>query len=180
MSVRTARRALNIVLVALVVLDLAAAIVLLTPLGGSRERKQVEFTQVRLQLQEERAQAKPLENIEQKLADARLQIAQFIGTRLPQRDSAISEELGRVAGANGVRFANIRYTSDDAATEGLRRVQIDASLAGDYGKVVKFINELERNQTFFIIDSINLADQQGGAVRLELKLETYLKAAPGT
>jgi hypothetical protein len=39
---------------------------------------------------------------------------------------------------------------------------------------VKFINGLERDKMFFLIDGINLAEQQGN-VRLQLKLETYLR-----
>jgi type IV pilus assembly protein PilO len=39
---------------------------------------------------------------------------------------------------------------------------------------VKFINALERDKMFFLIDGVNLAEQQGN-VRLQLKLETYLR-----
>jgi hypothetical protein len=52
---------------------------------------------------------------------------------------------------------------------------MDIALAGEYQRIVKFINALERDRTFFIIDRVNLAEQQGGNVRLELHLETYLR-----
>jgi hypothetical protein len=42
---------------------------------------------------------------------------------------------------------------------------------------VRFINSLERDPLFFIIDSVELGGEQGGVVKLQLKLETYQKAS---
>jgi type IV pilus assembly protein PilO len=166
---------LRIVLIVMLVVDVSAAAVLLSPLGGLRSSRQTEYERVRLQWQAEQRKAAPLRDIDKKLDEARQQVSSFYGTRLPTRSSAIPEELGKLAAANGVRFFAVRYNSDEAAVEGLRRIQIDASLAGDYLKVVKFINTLERDKMFFVVDTLNLAEQQGGNVRLELRLETYLR-----
>jgi type IV pilus assembly protein PilO len=84
--------------------------------------------------------------------------------------------LGKLAARNGVRISNAKYTRKDAGLAGLARVEIDASLEGDYLQAVKFINALERDRMFFILNSIDLGEQQqGGFVRLGLKLETYLR-----
>jgi hypothetical protein len=40
---------------------------------------------------------------------------------------------------------------------------------------VRFINALERDQQFFLVDSVVLGGEQNGVVKLQLKLETYLK-----
>jgi len=40
---------------------------------------------------------------------------------------------------------------------------------------VRCINALERDQLFFLVDSVGLGGEQGGVVKLQLKLETYLK-----
>jgi len=58
---------------------------------------------------------------------------------------------------------------------GVRRVEIEADLAGDYLQLVRFINALERDQQFFLVDSVVLGGEQNGVVKLQLKLETYLK-----
>ena len=63
----------------------------------------------------------------------------------------------------------------DPETLGVRRVEIDADLAGDYLQLVRFINALERDQVFFLVDSVVLGGEQNGVVKLQLKLETYLK-----
>jgi type IV pilus assembly protein PilO len=41
---------------------------------------------------------------------------------------------------------------------------------------VRFINALERDKLFFIVDSVELGGEQGGQVKLGMKLETYLRA----
>ena len=175
MTVKEARPRLRVALIVLVGLALAAVALLLSPLSGFRSTREQEYERVRLAWQEERHKALPLRDIDKKIDDAKLQVSEFYRTRLSARDSAIPEELGKVAAANGVRFSGIRYASEDPGPEGLRMVQINASLAGDYVKVVKFINALERDKMFFMVDSVNLIEQQGGNVRLELRLETYLR-----
>jgi hypothetical protein len=83
--------------------------------------------------------------------------------------------LGKVAAANGVQIAAVKYDDKDAPVEGLRKVEIELALSGSYLQEVKFINALERDKTFFLIDGVTLGEQQGN-VRLQLKLETYLRS----
>jgi len=45
---------------------------------------------------------------------------------------------------------------------------------------VRFINSLERDQIFLLINSVGLGGEQGGQVKLELKMETYLKTGTGS
>jgi hypothetical protein len=56
---------------------------------------------------------------------------------------------------------------------------MDASLSGDYRPLVVFINELERNKMFFLINGVTLTGQQSGTVGLRLRLTTYLRAPIG-
>ena len=53
---------------------------------------------------------------------------------------------------------------------------MELSISGDYLQEVKFINSLERSKMFFLVDGITLGEQQGN-VRLQLKLETYMRGA---
>jgi type IV pilus assembly protein PilO len=54
-------------------------------------------------------------------------------------------------------------------------VQIEADMNGDYLQLVRFINSLERDQMFFLVDSVQLGGEQAGMVKLQMKMETYLK-----
>jgi type IV pilus assembly protein PilO len=83
--------------------------------------------------------------------------------------------LGKVAAQSGVKIESIKYTMKDVEVGGLRHMEIEANLGGDYLQLVRFINALERDQLFFLVDNVGLGGAQGGMVKLQLKLETYLK-----
>ena len=86
----------------------------------------------------------------------------------------MTAELGKVATENGVQLSGVKYEEKDAPIEGLHKLNMEITLSGGYLQEVKFINALERDKMFFLIDSIALGEQQGN-VRLQLKLETYLR-----
>ena len=169
------RRKLTLAAVVLLALDLAAGLFLLSPLGRSRRSHQEDYDRLRVSLKAKMSESLPLRGMDQKLVQAESDLAAFYRDRFPAHASAIPEELGKLAGANGVRVTEVRYTSEAAGQAGLQRVSMDATLAGDYLQVAKFINALERDRMFFVIDEVTLNEQQGGFVRLQLKLQTYLK-----
>ncbi len=171
------RRALRTVLLVVGILDLAALLYLLSPLSQSRAKHQQERDRVQQQLQVREREVAPLKNIDHKLVLARREIAKFYDERLPGEYSAVAEELGKVAKANNVHISVARYGADEAELPGLQRLKIDASIDGDYVNIVKFINALERDRILFIVDSVALSELSGGNVKLQVKLETYLKSA---
>jgi hypothetical protein len=42
---------------------------------------------------------------------------------------------------------------------------------------MRFVNSLERDQTFFVIRAMGLTGQQGGLVNLRLRVSTWLRPA---
>jgi len=170
------RHAFKGALVVMLVLDVAALVYLVSPLGQSRAKRQEERDRIQQQLLVRQREAAPLKNIDHKLGVARKEISDFYAHRIPGQYAAIPEELGKVAQDNKVRIFQARYAMEDAEVPGLRRVSIDAGLDGDYLQVVKFINALERDKMFVIVNSVALSEQQGGEVKLQVKLEAYLKA----
>jgi type IV pilus assembly protein PilO len=171
------RKKARIAIAALVVVDIAAMIILFSPLVGSERSRREQLDQLWQELQRKTHEAEPLRDVDKKIAAASQQIDDFYKTRLPAQDSAISEELGKVAQQTGVRIGQIRYKAKDADSVGLRPVEIQADFSGDYLQLVRFINSLERDKLFFIIDSVELGGEQAGVVKLQLKLETYQKAS---
>jgi len=174
-NLRSARQRFTAAAIILAVLDVAAVGFLLSPLGRSRSAREAEWAEARRELQAKKADAVPLRGMDKKLDLARQEIAAFYKERFPYQYSAVSSELGKAASETGVRVSQISY--DPKATEipNLQQVSINANLDGDYLQVVKFINALERNRMFFMVDSLTLAQEQGGMVRLQLRLETYLR-----
>lgn len=173
-SIRENRKRLMPVVIGLVVLDLAGVGYLLSPAGRSRQARQREYQSQREQLMAKRQEVLPTRGMEQKLKQADQDIAGFYDTRLPAKYSSVAEELGKLAGDTGVHLSGVKYDEKDAPIEGLRKLTMELTISGDYLQEVKFINALERNKMFFLVDGIALGEQQGN-VRLQLKLETYLR-----
>jgi type IV pilus assembly protein PilO len=175
-NLRNARKRFMVVIIVLLVLDAAAVGFLVSPLGRSRTERETEYNDARRELQNKMRDAVPLRGMDKKLELAREEIAAFYRDRFPAQYSAVSSELGKVAGETGVRISQITYESKAAEGPNLQQVAINANLDGDYLQVVKFINALERDRMFFLVDSLTLAQEQGGMVRLQIKLETYLRS----
>jgi len=178
-SIGEIRRRWMPVLIGLVVLDLACVGYLLSPAGRSRQARQLEYYELRSQLTARRQEVLPTRGMDQKLKQASQDISSFNDQRFPAQYSAVAEELGKLAAETGVHFAGLKYDEKEATIEGLRKLNVEITLSGDYLQEVKFINALERDKMFFLIDSVALAEQQGN-VRLQLKLETYLRGGTAT
>lgn len=172
---RRKRNAFLTAIAMLAVIDLAAGVFLLSPWGRSRQGLEEEYSSLRAEWQKKSAEVAPLTGMDEKLALARKEIPAFYTMRLPGRSSQISEELGKLAGQNSVKISEVKYEAKDAEIPGLQRLNINASATGDYLQIVKFINSLERDKLFFILDGISLVEQQGGLVRLQLQVETYVR-----
>ncbi len=91
-----------------------------------------------------------------KLKQASTDIAEFDKERFPAEYSTVSEQLGKLAAASGVQIAAVKYDDKDAPVEGLRKLKIEVALSGSYLQEVKFINALERDKLFFVIDGVTL------------------------
>jgi type IV pilus assembly protein PilO len=174
-DLRDTRRKVKIALAAMAAVSVIALAVFFSPLVGSETSRREQLAQRWQELQQKTREVEPLRGLDKKIPVARKQIDDFYSQRLPAQDSAISAAIGKVAAQTGVRLGNIKYVMKDPESVGVRRVEIEADLAGDYLQLVKFINALERDQMFFLVNSVSLGGEQGGAVRLQLKLETYLK-----
>ena len=172
-----ARKKVKIAIAVLLAVDVLATVVLFSPLVGSERSRREQLDQLWRELQQKTRAAEPLRDFDKKIVTARQQIDDFYKNRLPAQDSAIYEELGKVAGQSGVRIGQIRSKAKDTDSVGLRPVEIDADFSGGYLQLVKFINALERDPLFFIVDSVQLGGEQAGVVRLQMKLETYQKAS---
>lgn len=174
-SIRETRTRLMPTVIALAVLDLACLGFILSPAGRSRQARQNEYSTLQQQLVAKQAEVLPTRGMDQKLTQASRDINGFYNNRFPAEYSDVSGELGKLANETGIRLTSIKYEEKSAPIEDLRKLNIEIALSGDYLQEVKFINALERDKMFFLINGIALGEQQGN-VRLQLKLETYLRA----
>jgi type IV pilus assembly protein PilO len=174
-SIREARKTMVPVVVGLLLVVLACIGYLMSPAGRSREARQRDLDALNAQLAAKRQEVLPTRGMDGKLKQASTDIADFYKERFPGQYSTVSETLGKLAAASGVQIAAVKYDDKDAPVEGLRKLEIEVALSGSYLQEAKFINALEREKLFFVIDGVTLGEQQGN-VRLQLKLETYLRS----
>jgi len=174
-DLRRTRKHLKTALAIMAGVDLLAAVIYFSPLVGSAETRRQELNTLQTELVTKTRQVAPLKDLPQKVVLAGHQIDDFYKKRFPTQDSQIPTELGKLAAANGVAIAQEKYKVLDTETGGLAPVEIEVDFAGNYTSLAKLINGLERDEMFFIINSITLGGQQQGPVKLGVKLETYLK-----
>jgi type IV pilus assembly protein PilO len=174
-DLRQTRKNIKTALAVLLAVDVVAVVVLFSPLVGSTESRRQELTQLLGELRIKTRQVGPLTNLPDKVRSANGEITDFYKKRFPAQDSQIATQFGKLAAANGVTIEQARYRHD-VETDRLYPVEMEADLSGNYVSLAKFINALERDDMFFIINSITLAGEQKGPIKLQMKLETYLKA----
>jgi Tfp pilus assembly protein PilO len=174
-DLRETRRKLKVAMIAMLGVDVVALIVLFSPLVGSGESRRQEMQQLQAELRQKTRQVEPLRGLDKKVVLASEQINSFYRDRLPTRESTISEQLGKLAAQSGIKIGQAKYDTKESEDVGLTPFFIEATCQGGYLQLMRFINGLDRDKTFFIVNSVVLGDAQGGTVKLQLKLETYLR-----
>lgn len=157
------------------VLDVAALIYLALPYRSGATQPAAVQQAAEEEYRRIKPTTVPLQGIDQKLSQAQKDDAAFVHNRLPSRYSDVVEELGRLAKASHIGIGSINYNETPAALPGIFSLEMHAGLGGQYVDLVRFINSVERDKMFFVIDGINLGGQQGGQVRLDVRLDTYLR-----
>jgi hypothetical protein len=94
--------------------------------------------------------------------------------------STIDQELTSFAKETHLQVDEKRFKEKELAGRGLDEVEIDLTVAGDYGGVVNFLNHLQRSKNTYIIDGLQLDSSNPGQVapgtlRISLNLLTYFR-----
>jgi Tfp pilus assembly protein PilO len=116
----------------------------------------------------------PLAGLDKRVDDSRKQIAAFYAKRIPANYSSIAHTFGDLGIKSGVRLSSVQYTQGQAGAD-LTEITLDAGIAGAYPQIMRFVNSLESDQTFFIVRGMALTGQQGGLVNLRLRVSTWLR-----
>ena len=175
-DLRQTRKDIKTSLAIMIAVDVIAAAVLFSPLVGSTESRRQELSQLSSELLIKTREVEPLGNMREKVKTANGEIADFYKSRFPGQQSQIVTEFDKLASANNVTVEQTKYKVLEDETERLHPVEIEADLTGNYIALAKFINALERDDMFFLISSIELGGEQKGPIKLQMKLQTYLKA----
>jgi type IV pilus assembly protein PilO len=188
-DLRETRRQLKIGMAALLAVDVVALGLLISPIIGSEASRRDQLSTLWKELQIKTREVEPLKGLDKKIPVARGEIDGFYKARFSSEQSDISADLGKLAQQSGVKISEIKYKEKaeddlgavresqgiDPAQVGLRKIQIDAGFEGNYVQLIRFVNALERNHLFFLVDGVELGGRENGVVQLKMSLETYLK-----
>jgi hypothetical protein len=172
-DLKKTRNRLTIIVAVLVAVDVVAIAMLLTPLAGSEQSRLQAMNQLWLNVK--KRESAPWRGLDKKIPLAQNQIADFYRDRFPDTYSSISTSLDKIGSEAGARVSGEKFSQKDAEIEGLQRVEISSEVSGDYLQLVRFINGLERSKLFFMVDDLELGNEQNGIVKLQIKMETYLR-----
>jgi type IV pilus assembly protein PilO len=177
-DLRQTRKKITTALVIMAALDVLALVVYVSPLVGSAGTRKQTIAQLQAELTAKTKQVAPLKDLSGpngKVQLAKHQIADFYKKRIPQQNSQIPAEFGKLASENSVSIEQVRYKLAEGTLGNLQPVELDADLAGNYTALARFINALERDDMFFVIQSVTLGGEQQGPVKLNVKLEAFLR-----
>ena len=118
----------------------------------------------------------PLRGLDKRVDQSRAQMEAFYAKRIPPNYSSIATRVGELALKGPVRLTRVNYTQGPPGAD-FTEISLDAGITGDYPQIMRFVNGLERDQTFFVIRAMALTGQQGGLVNLRLRVSTWLRPA---
>jgi len=173
-SIQRTRRNFTILLGVMGVLSLTFLAYLFWPGSSTPASRGAEEQALRVELAAKRKQARPLQDIQEKLAASQQDVKKLSQEHVPSRFSDIADALHKVAMENGVSAQHVQYDTENAGLAGVDRVKISTSVSGDYNKLAHFINAVEREKLLFVIKQISLSEQQSGTVELQIRFDTYI------
>ncbi len=170
------RRKLKVAIGTMLAADVVAVAVLFSPLVGSAASRRLQINELRAELTKKTREVEPLRGMDKKIVLAKGQISGFYKDRFAATDSDLANGLGKLAAENGIGIQQAKYTEEDPEVSGVIPVGIELSFSGDYLQLVRFINTLERSKLFFAVDSVDLAGESTGPVKLQITIHSYLRS----
>jgi hypothetical protein len=89
--------------------------------------------------------------------------------------SGISADLGELSRSAGLTMGTVTFHQYPPDSHGLMQVDIGTGVEGDYDSLLRFLDKLEHSQNFYVLDSLALASNSAGHLRLNLQLRTYFR-----
>jgi Tfp pilus assembly protein PilO len=87
--------------------------------------------------------------------------------------------LDGIARKSGLQLEGLSFHRQEIAERGLTEIEVNATVTGDYPSVVRFVNALQRDKAFFILNDLSLGSSTQnplGAVSVSMHLRTYFRA----
>ena len=170
------RVALGVLLAA----NLAAAALVLFPVGGSPEDLERRFVSLRSQVQSRQGLLERTRQHAAAVEKGRAEGDRFLDDYfLANRShmSALLTELDAAAAQTQITPREHAFAVEPIeGSESLRMLTITASYEGTYSDLMHFVHQLDRSPRLLIIESLSAAPPQGGGLlNINMKLDTFVR-----
>jgi hypothetical protein len=170
----------RIVLGVLVVLNLAAAALVLYPPGGSAETLEQDLVRLQAQLKQSKTHLEETRQHAVAVEKGRGAANEFLTKYfIPRRSAptALLTELNQIAQRAGIKDRGNAFSADLIdGSEALGMLTITANFEGTYANLLNFVREIDRSSSLLIIESLNAAPQQGSnTLTVAVKMEAFIK-----
>lgn len=169
----------RIVLGVLVVLNLAAAALVLYPPGGSAETLEQDLVRLQAQLKQAKTRLDETKQHTAAVEKGRGAADEFLVQYfMPRRTapSVLLTELNQIAQRTGIKDRGNAFSIDLIdGSETLGMVTITANFEGTYRNLLNFVREIDRSSSLLIIESLNAAPQAGSNIlTVAIKMEAFI------
>jgi len=154
--------------------------ILYRPVRAEYFRMQGSIQKARTDVQSRRQKIDRLEKLSAQLETSAQDRQRLYTTHFIPAETGWSEilpQLNQVTQTAGVKNTRKEYNKDATPQYGLHSVKITVPVTGPYANVMRFIKEIEKSNTFFIINSIDVRAKETAArssdISMNLNLETF-------
>jgi hypothetical protein len=89
--------------------------------------------------------------------------------------ASVIADIDELAKTAGVETSGLGLHEIDVKDRGLKEVQLTGAVQGDYASLIRLIDELERSQHFYLLNSLSLSSENSGVIKLQINLRTYFR-----
>jgi len=99
---------------------------------------------------------------------------------IPPREkfTSLIEEVFSMARKSGLSIDSVQYKPEKKEGRALLQYDLSFSVAGDYGRIKKFVNLIEQSKRLIAIEEVTLTGDAGagtGGVSLRIRISTYFR-----
>lgn len=161
--------------------NLAAAVFVFHPLGGSVEDLARQMQSKRQDLTQETQRLERTRSLVGKVQQAKVEGDKFLDECTMERRSAFSSvliDVDKMAVDSGMKPKDSSYILDPVeGSDTILQMTISQNFEGSYESLTKFVNMLDKSPRFLIIDSLQAQPQSSGGLSLTLRLFAFVREA---
>jgi hypothetical protein len=179
-SLKGPQMGLRILLGVLLVANLALAVVVFKPFGGSRLDLENQLAGLQAQVKQRQSNLQRIRLLATKVEKGRSEGESFISDAFLVRRTAYSTILSELVGmakSTGIRPKEFSYIYQQIeGSEDLAMLTITANYEGTYADLVHLLNLIDRSPRFMILEYLQAAPQAStGVLMINMKVNTFVR-----